>query len=379
MCYQKHVLQKHQLQPLSDGRVACTKKCYEKALKSNVDGEDGRKGGWFNDGIHGPDDPNTSMKILLDWWMEYGNYSRYCGKNNDGVKKKRFCDSLAEKMSKETLTNRDSKSVKSKIEHIERAWRKAHEFATSVTGAGIQEQDGVEKFEELVKKKCFCYYDLLDIMQDRASSKPKVTNYDLEDDDDILDGEEGDDEKSGGNDRTVSVDALDRGTDDMSAVSEASKSILSKGSKRPPSSSKSVSKSVSSAKKARVRKSSPTALMDDDISAAMNEAATAAHNRLSEMQRHNKALEDIEKARYDLERKRDEREALRLQLEKHRLDSMSWKSKSEELEYQMKLVSKYHEIRKKFHWSDKQIVKHFPSMKQVIDNLKEDSDSNEEL
>ena len=134
------------------------------------------------------------MKILLDWWMEEGNYSKYCGKNSEGIKKKQFCDILADRMSKEAISQRDGRNVKSKIEHVKRTWKKAHDFATSATGAGIQASDGLTKFEDLVKGKCPFYYDLLDIMQDRASSKPKVTNYDLEnevnidddDDDDVV-------------------------------------------------------------------------------------------------------------------------------------------------------------------------------------------------
>ena len=51
------------------------------------DAEGGRKGKWERDGKNGPDDPNTSMSILIKWWMEEGNYSRFCGKNNNGVKK----------------------------------------------------------------------------------------------------------------------------------------------------------------------------------------------------------------------------------------------------------------------------------------------------
>jgi hypothetical protein len=53
-----------------------------------------RKGNWESDGKGGPSDPHTSMKILLDWWMTEGNYSRFCGKNNDVVKKNSFATTL---------------------------------------------------------------------------------------------------------------------------------------------------------------------------------------------------------------------------------------------------------------------------------------------
>ena len=47
-CYQKLLLDKHQLGALPGGVVACTNKCYKKALKlaapNNIDEEDHRKG-----------------------------------------------------------------------------------------------------------------------------------------------------------------------------------------------------------------------------------------------------------------------------------------------------------------------------------------------
>lgn len=119
--------------------------------------------------------------------MAEGNYSKFCGKNNDGVKKIQFCNTLAEKMTRETRSERDGKQVLSKIQHVERSFRQAHNFVTSETGAGIKEKDGVAHFEDLVRKKCPHYYDLVDVMADRASSKPKATNYELDDESDASD------------------------------------------------------------------------------------------------------------------------------------------------------------------------------------------------
>ena len=193
VCYQGILLKRHDLPPLSSGNIACTKRCYEKVLKTqsskNQDDDDTRKGNWDSDGKNGPDDPHTSIKILLDWWMEVPNYSKYRGKNNDGVKKKQYCDALAQKMTNETTSQRDGRNVKSKIEHIERSFKKAHIYATSETGAGVKEND-TARFDEVVKRKCPHYYDILEIMQDRASSKPKATNYDFDSDDDELELEE---------------------------------------------------------------------------------------------------------------------------------------------------------------------------------------------
>ena len=57
------------------------------------------------------------------------------------------------KMSKETKSQWDGKNILSKIQHIEWAFKKAHNFATSETGARIREKDE-GMFEAAVKKKC---------------------------------------------------------------------------------------------------------------------------------------------------------------------------------------------------------------------------------
>ena len=310
----------------------------------------------MQDGVNGPDNPHTSMKILLDWWMEEGNYSKYRGKHNDGVKKKEFCDALAAKMTKETTSTRDGRNVKSKIEHIERTWKEAHEFATSATGAGLLASDE-GTFTEKVRGKCPFYYDLLEIMQDRASTAPKVTNYELEDleeeeNDPMVDVEEDDDSQMGESFRQPASVIIADTTSVASAASSATKRTQDT----------TTTASASKSKKARSSgpRRSPTHL-DDDISTSIAEANQAASIRFAEMQRHNKALETLEKAKFDLEQRREEREQRRLDLD-------SWKSKSEQLDYQVKLITKYHELKANFGWTDSQILRHFPNMREVIEN-----------
>jgi hypothetical protein len=72
MCYQGLLLGEPSFHPLLANKVACTKKCYEKAARGLSGGgedqeEGGRMGRWDYDGINGPDDSHTSTKILLDW------------------------------------------------------------------------------------------------------------------------------------------------------------------------------------------------------------------------------------------------------------------------------------------------------------------------
>jgi hypothetical protein len=44
--------------------------------------------------------------------------------------------------------------------------------------------DGESTFQDLVRKKCHVYYDIYDIMIDRASTRAKASSYDLDDKED---------------------------------------------------------------------------------------------------------------------------------------------------------------------------------------------------
>jgi hypothetical protein len=158
-CYQGIILKNKkdgtELAILPNNGVCCTKGCYNTICKS---GRDSNRGTWDSDGKNGPEDPNTSMKILLDWMTTEGNYSKFCGKNNHGVKKMQYANQLAEKMRVETSSDtRNSKQVLDKIKRMEEAFRTAHAFATSETGAGIEQAQGQETFQDLVRRKCFHY------------------------------------------------------------------------------------------------------------------------------------------------------------------------------------------------------------------------------
>jgi hypothetical protein len=156
------------LPALSDGKVVCTKGCYHAYQKASS-GADSSRGKWTSDGKMGPEDPNTSMQILIDWMTTEGNYSNYRGKGNNGATKLQFAMILAEKMAKETLSNeQNAKQVMDKISRVEDSFRLAHEFATSQTGAGIQEREGEQTFKDIVKRKCTYYYNLFEVMVDRA-------------------------------------------------------------------------------------------------------------------------------------------------------------------------------------------------------------------
>jgi hypothetical protein len=334
MCYHGLVVNKFSIDALPNGRAACTKKCHDKAMRELSGGgedqdEGARVGKWDCDGKGGPDDPLTSMQILLDWWMEEGNYSKFCGKNNDGVKKIQFANILAEKMTKETVSKRDGKNVLNKIQHMERTWRLAHSFATSETGAGIKDGDGEVRFNELVIKRCPFYFDLLDIMADRASSEPRLTNY-----------------------SAIETPTADGDFSDMSDEGE-----VEAGDEGQSVTTKRSSVTGTSSKKKKPRKS-PT-FMDENAISALTAGNAAMEKRMDELVRHNKVVENMESRRFQLEEHR-------LNLEQNKFKSMSWQGKNDELNYKMNLLARYEHLKSHCHWTDQQILAFCPDMEQVI-------------
>jgi hypothetical protein len=234
-CYQDFVLKQKKggfLVHLPDAKVACTKICYQAVLKSVSSALESGRGTWNSDGRQGPNDPHTSMKMLLDWILEEGNYSRYRGKSNNGVKKQHVCTMLAVKMEQETKSSRNAKQVMSKIDYLEKSFKVAHNFSTSETGTGIEKDNGLETFKQAVLKKCPYYYELTAIMADRSATQPRLTNLDpgdldvstSEDDqwnDDVL-GEEGEIENSINGSDGEALEEVNAGDDDMSKVADPS-------------------------------------------------------------------------------------------------------------------------------------------------------------
>jgi hypothetical protein len=150
--------------------IVCSKTCYSKHIALSK-----RKPTWSNDGEKGPDDPNTSEKILLDWLLEEGNYAnKWRGKDSKGRTKKQIAGELASLINAAKVrVKRDDKQVMNKISHIEKSFRCAHDFANTETGQGLKENDP-SAFDEAVKGKCIFYFDLLEIFGDRASATPKA-------------------------------------------------------------------------------------------------------------------------------------------------------------------------------------------------------------
>ena len=332
-CYNGIVLavkDKAPLVALPEGLIACTKKCYAIAAK---DSNGSQRGDWKNDGK--PDTPHlTSIKLLLDWWLEHPKYEIFCGKHNDGVKKITVCKGLAKDMRElTTSTQRTGENVQSKIAHMESDFRKTHEWSTGETGAGILEKDGELTWKDALTNMFEYYFDLLPIMGDRASSQPKFTNSNPAD----LDADP-DEEASFhpcDNAETESVAGSDSGSVVVVAAAAADKPANKKTRNR-----------------GGIRGPSP--LMDAKTVEMFESASMTSEGKLAEMERHNAAVESNNAA------------LLLIAQSKARAEGM--KNKYDYVKGRVALVAQYKELKDQG-LSNNQIVAFIPHLKDVVDMM----------
>ena len=134
---------------------------------------------WNKDGKLGPHDPNHSERVLIDWLTTPGNYSKFRGSNNRGTRKRQYALQIANKIKAAGVRRvRTEKDVLNKIQYVENAFRSAHDFANTETGAGLEEHDK-GSFDDAVTKKCPWYFDLLDCFEDRANARPRITTDEM--------------------------------------------------------------------------------------------------------------------------------------------------------------------------------------------------------
>lgn len=399
-CFKAKIIDKYNLQFLPDPEimedgpsqyvVACTKACYDKVLRRIEElkkrKEDGASLLWDKDGREGPDDPNNSLNALIKWLAVPGNYSNYRG-GEANIKKTHYQEEIARKINASgVLSKRTAKQVGSKIAHVEKQWKEAHDWTFTETGAGLKENDP-GTFKDSILRKCPYYFDLYDVMADRASARPKMTSDDL----DRMDGESvfnsSDDEESEKEHddvqvvgQSISEDTVggsvcgSTGTDEdievVGGIVGGSNSIGAHDGNVAALSNKSTNGGLNeqSAKKRRGGRSKPLSVAStkrakptkkttkkskfegDDTNAWLQDMHTSRANRLQETTRHHMALESIERQKAGLP------------------ENSVWQVKSSELQYKFELIAKYESIKKEHSWmNDEMIKKMFPDMATFID------------
>jgi hypothetical protein len=182
-CYiEKVIKDKRELfDKLEDHKVVCTKVCLTKAVSQNSP----KLLTWENDGSRGTEDTNTSAQILIKWMVKQGNYSHLWkgGKQYSGQSKDKIAAAIAADMNAAGVkVKRNGKQVVSKIQHLERQFKVACDFANKETSAKLKEND-FRAFEDQIKKRCRYYFDLEPIMSDQTSAGPNTSSYDKLDSD----------------------------------------------------------------------------------------------------------------------------------------------------------------------------------------------------
>jgi hypothetical protein len=182
-CYDEKVKMKYTLEEIEDCAF-CTKKCQDKYAAGH---KPVTRYTFYNDGMLGPNDPNCSANLLIQWLkMECNkdgttNYHRFrCGSANNGKTKNAIAQQCADWLNDQGIQDKkDEKAVLNKIQDLEKNMTAAIDWANG-TGAGLEEGDTASSFREAVMLRCRHYYDLIDIMCDRARFVPKVTTDDAD-------------------------------------------------------------------------------------------------------------------------------------------------------------------------------------------------------
>jgi hypothetical protein len=199
--------------------AVCGKRCYNKIIKARTAKPPPRlkvSRFWNNDGTT----PFVnSMSVLMDWITTEGNYSRWRGGDKQsGATKKTLPSLIAEKIQEEAGTERTGKDVQNKIVSIESQYRCAADWLAN-TGQGVTDKT---QLRTAVLERCPHYYDLYDIMEDRASTRPLFSaggNFEEELGQELevgmgeLEHSDGDGEPTESEDSTLMVDKLRQSSD----------------------------------------------------------------------------------------------------------------------------------------------------------------------
>ncbi|GMG16899.1 unnamed protein product [Phytophthora fragariaefolia] len=129
---------------------------------------------WHNDG---PNDSVSSLSVILDWITTQGNYKRWRGGDKQSGETK---NAIAAQISgliqaSGVKTQRKSKDIITKIGQLEQSYRDAVDFLSN-TGAGITDETSLQ---EAILRRCPHYDVLKEVMDDRPSTRPLLTNEDM--------------------------------------------------------------------------------------------------------------------------------------------------------------------------------------------------------
>lgn len=313
------------IDPISQERYfVCSKTCYNWVEKNFINTP--TRIPWEKDGKEGPNDPNSSINILMNWLTTEGNYGKFRGHDNHGKRKLAFGLQIAKKIKDAGCrVARSGEAVVKKIQEIEGKFIKAHDWVNN-TGQGVREQDGMATFEECVRQRCKWYFELEPIMGDRAKAQPKATTESLCAPMDALSVSSGSDIEDLGR-KPAAVSAKKSSSDEGKTSSEDTKTVIPRSGLKNASAKK--------RKKQSEIEVQEIAFMQSFVERNMRKTGPAT--TITEKERHNRAMEAIESKKAE------------------------WKNKKEELEYKKELLATKKQLEQEGHDME-EIIKLLPDL-----------------
>ena len=220
---------------------------------------------------------------------------------------------------------RSPKAIKCKISNIEDMFKEAHDWAHQ-TGVGVREEDPGQ-FNDYIKQKCPYYFDLIEVMQDRATARPQLTSDSIDGDDN---NDDNDDECVIERSATPPIEMF-VGVDDESVTSRSLvtvPSVPNSGRKKPA--------------KGRTKQD-------------VDEFASIQMQAMTEAVRHHKRMEDLRQKELDCAQQEYEH--------KERISNLTVQQM--ELKLKLSQVEAYEKIKGTLSTA---VIKKFPELAEYIDS-----------
>ena len=112
------------------------------------------------------------MVVIIDLLTKEGNYNQWHGGDKqNGMTKMGIAKAIKVRSSRNITMERPGRDIHVKINRLEQQFQAAKDWLNQ-TGAGVTCEESIRA---AVKQRCPYYYELVDVMSDRASTIPLST------------------------------------------------------------------------------------------------------------------------------------------------------------------------------------------------------------